>query len=80
MAQCQPGDALIAPETSGPFMVTCELVGTHVTLLLPGACAGGAHSGSIAAGVAVAAACAGAAAAFTTTAAAEPIAAAASAA
>ena len=37
MAQCQPGDALIAPETSGPFTVTCELVGTHVTLLLPGA-------------------------------------------
>eukprot|EP00966_Prymnesium_polylepis_P151332 3496694-Prymnesium_polylepis.1 len=38
MTQCQPGDTLTAPPTgAGPYTVSCGgLVGTVVTLLLPG--------------------------------------------
>jgi len=36
MSQCQPTDVLVAPATVGPFNVSCGLVGSYVTLLLPG--------------------------------------------
>eukprot|EP00966_Prymnesium_polylepis_P033848 787078-Prymnesium_polylepis.1 len=36
MSQCQPDDVLSFDGTIGPFTVTCGLVGTNVTLFLPG--------------------------------------------
>ena len=36
MTRCQPTDTLTSDGTVGPFTVTCDLVGTYVTLLLPG--------------------------------------------
>eukprot|EP00966_Prymnesium_polylepis_P174103 4028451-Prymnesium_polylepis.1 len=35
-SRCQPGETLTANATVGPFFVQCGLVGSYVTLLLPG--------------------------------------------